>query len=94
MEKYFSNEVRLFDNKKIFFVVGMSKSGTTWLQNILNGHPSAICMGEGHFFNEFMPRLKKAINGYNELADWRNKVFGNKRVASCPTFSEYDQFKL
>lgn len=34
----------------VFFVVGMGKSGTSWLMNTLNGHPEILCNGEGRFF--------------------------------------------
>lgn len=34
----------------VFFLVGRSKSGTTWLMRILNAHPEILCRGEGRFF--------------------------------------------
>jgi hypothetical protein len=34
----------------VFFVVGRGRSGTTWLQTILNAHPEILCSGEGYFF--------------------------------------------
>lgn len=34
-----------------FFVVGNGRSGTTWLQSILDSHPEVLCSGEGWFFN-------------------------------------------
>jgi LPS sulfotransferase NodH len=33
-----------------FFVVGMAKSGTTWLMKTLDAHPEVLCKGEGRFF--------------------------------------------
>ena len=38
-------------NMPVFFMVGNGRSGTTWLQNILNSHPEVFCTGEGWFFN-------------------------------------------
>jgi hypothetical protein len=34
----------------VFFVVGLAKSGTSWLMRTLNGHPEILCQGEGRFF--------------------------------------------
>lgn len=34
----------------IFFVVGVPKSGTTWLRRMLDSHPEVLCHGEGRFF--------------------------------------------
>jgi hypothetical protein len=60
----------------LFFLVGHGRSGTTWLQTILNSHPEILCMGEGWLFNrdfrredfkELHPRLKPS-SLYNALA--------------------------
>jgi len=37
-------------NFPVFFVVGWPKSGTTWVQGMLNQHPEILCRGEGKFF--------------------------------------------
>lgn len=34
----------------MFFVVGLAKSGTSWLMNMLDAHPDVLCKGEGRFF--------------------------------------------
>ena len=34
----------------VFFVVGLAKSGTTWLMKTLDAHPEILCKGEGLFF--------------------------------------------
>ena len=36
---------------QLYFVVGNGRSGTTWLQSILDSHPEVMCRGEGWFFN-------------------------------------------
>lgn len=36
---------------QIFFLVGHGRSGTTWLQSILDSHPEILCQGEGWVFN-------------------------------------------
>jgi len=39
-------------NVPVFFVVGLAKSGTTWLMKTLDAHPEVLCKGEGRFFGE------------------------------------------
>lgn len=60
----------------LFFVLGVPKSGTTWLQHALNAHPEVVCKGEGklHYFRD---RLAEAGVAYNRfIADRNVKVFG------------------
>lgn len=40
----------------IFFVVGVPKSGTTWLMRTLDSHAEVLCKGEGRFFDREMER--------------------------------------
>jgi tetratricopeptide (TPR) repeat protein len=51
-------------SKKLFFIMGVPKSGTTWVQHLLNGHPEINCSGEGDF-NRLMDGFKDMINDYN-----------------------------
>lgn len=46
----------------VFFVVGMGKSGTTWLMRLLNSHPEVLCRGESRFFDRewHRPDLEEA----------------------------------
>lgn len=39
-----------YQEMPIFFVVGVPKSGTTWLRRLLDSHPEVLCHGEGRFF--------------------------------------------
>jgi LPS sulfotransferase NodH len=48
-----------------FFVCGAPKSGTTWLQRILDAHPEVCCSGEGHFISRFSVPAAKVVNAYN-----------------------------
>jgi len=52
-------------SKKLFFISGVPKSGTTWLQKSLDSHPEITCSGEGHFFTIFGDFLKQSMNVYN-----------------------------
>lgn len=38
-----------------FFIGGAPKSGTTWVEKILNAHPNVFCTGEGVFFRPRFP---------------------------------------
>lgn len=56
--------------KSICFLIGAPRSGTTWLQRLLQVHPH-ICGGEeSHFFRLFTPALRDA--GIWEAEDRRN----------------------
>jgi hypothetical protein len=52
-------------SKQLFFVGGAAKSGTTWLQFLLNAHPDINCSGEGHFPNKLLPVLARALKAHN-----------------------------
>jgi hypothetical protein len=47
--------------KQIFFIGGTPKSGTTWVQLLLNAHPDISCDGEGHFVDKLAPLLDGAL---------------------------------
>jgi hypothetical protein len=49
----------------VFFVGGCQKSGTTWLQRLLNAHPHTCCGGEGHLAGLLTSVLQQAVNAYN-----------------------------
>lgn len=60
----------------VFFLVGRGRSGTTWLQEVLNSHSEILCRDEGYFFDrsfrcdefkELHPRLKPS-SLYNAIA--------------------------
>ncbi|MCA9293363.1 MAG: sulfotransferase [Phycisphaerales bacterium] len=48
------------------FVVGCAKSGTTWVRNILNGHPAIVVDGEGGFGWRLLPELAAAVRRFNQ----------------------------
>lgn len=52
--------------RQVFFVGGAPRSGTTWLQLLLDAHPQISCRGEGHFCNSLLPQLEEAVEGYHE----------------------------
>ena len=50
--------------KQLLFVCGAPKSGTTWLQRVLDAHPQIQCSGEGHFIERFTVLLAQVMRGY------------------------------
>jgi len=56
-------------DKQIFFVCGAPKSGTTWLQRVLDAHPQLQCSGEGHFIERFTVPLAKIMRDYASHMD-------------------------
>lgn len=59
--------------KQVFFVGGAAKSGTTWLQLLLNAHPNISCSGEGHFPNKLLPGLAKALRSHNTTLNLKSR---------------------
>jgi len=60
---------------KLFFVLGAPKSGTTWLQHILNAHPNVSCRGEG-MFHKYADLLVQIRETHNQQLAQREKLHG------------------
>jgi hypothetical protein len=52
-------------SRQIFFICGAPKSGTTWLQRLLDAHPQIMCAGEGHFTDKIAQPLAQLFQEYN-----------------------------
>jgi hypothetical protein len=73
--------------KQIFFVCGAVKSGTTWLQILLDAHPDVSCRGEGHLADRLDPLLTKSLADYNSALGAKNRhIFG--QLPQFPLFAE------
>jgi len=53
-------------DKQVFFVCGCQKSGTTWIQKLLDGHPAVRCDGEAYFGPLLKQVLNQSIGLYNQ----------------------------
>lgn len=62
----YRDELKQLLAKDLVFVVGMPKSGTTWVQTLIDSHPQAICKGESHFVDIFYLELSRQLNQYNK----------------------------
>jgi len=72
----------------LFFVLGLPKSGTTWLQHLLNSHPNVSCRGEGKF-HRFAEALLRMSVEHNEALAVLDKVYG----FDFPQFSDQEAGK-
>src|SRR3546814_10996185 len=64
----------------VFIVTGVTKSGTTWLQRMLDSHPEIACGGESKL-NVFLTQLGPALRAYNEALDKTNdKIYREQAV--------------
>jgi len=48
----------------VFFIVGCQKSGTTWVQRLLDGHPEIACRGEARVADLLVPLLDQVRGAY------------------------------
>ncbi|KAA3651808.1 MAG: sulfotransferase [Proteobacteria bacterium] len=65
----------------VFFVGGLPRSGTTWIQQLLDAHANVACLGESHFANDLAPRLRQTVAHYTQrraasYATWAPTVTG------------------
>lgn len=57
---------------QLFFVGGAPRSGTTWLQQLLDSHPDVSCRGEGLFQQQLADPLGKAITERRQVLQAKN----------------------
>jgi hypothetical protein len=63
-----------------FIVTGVTKSGTTWLQRLLDSHPEIACGGESKL-NVVLTQLGPALREYNStLAKTNDKIYREQAV--------------
>lgn len=55
------SDIRI-DDKTILFVVGMPRSGTTWLQLLLSSHPQIVTGRETHVFTRYVRPFLRAYD--------------------------------
>ena len=53
-------------NLSKLFVIGCAKSGTTWLEKLLDGHPELHVKGEGRYFWSLAQNLQQAFANFNQ----------------------------
>lgn len=74
----------------IFFIVGSSRSGTTWLQRILGSHPEIVCKGEGMFFGRSTKLHEGARSLYAVLERSEDlKIWHDMRIWTEGEFEDF-----
>ncbi|HIJ63689.1 MAG TPA: sulfotransferase [Rhodospirillaceae bacterium] len=83
---FFISKIRKLHRTQLFFVYGSMRSGTTWLQLMLDAHPAVSCRGEAHFLDRLVPSLQEAASRHNAYLEWKNRsIF--EEIGGYPTFS-------
>jgi hypothetical protein len=63
---------------QLFFVGGAPRSGTTWLQYLLDSHPEIACRGEGLFMKHLAEPLEAMMTARRQaIAAKNSNVFGH-----------------
>lgn len=70
-----TDQAKLPEDVVVFFAGGQGKSGTTWVQLLLNAHPDISCGGEAHFFDMLAPAMQQAFLRYRHQLDENNRLF-------------------
>ena len=66
------SELGQLARKQLFFVGGVPRSGTTWLQQLLDYHPQVSCSGEGLFGQNFAVPLENLMAERRKVLETKN----------------------
>ncbi len=66
------DELTRLAGKQLFFVGGAPRSGTTWLQQMLDCHPDVSCQGEGLFWNQIALPLETMMAQRSQALEAKN----------------------
>jgi hypothetical protein len=71
-------EIAALARKQLFFIGGAPRSGTTWVQQILDLHPEVSCRGEGLFQKQLAEPLEAMMKARAEVLTAKNTgLFGH-----------------
>jgi hypothetical protein len=59
---------------QLFFVGGAPRSGTTWLQSLLDSHPEVSCHGEGLFLKHLASPIEALLASRTKALDDKNRT--------------------
>ena len=66
-------EIAEVAKRQLFFVGGAPRSGTTWLQQMLDCHPDISCRGEGLFLQQLATPMERLIAERSGSIDAKNR---------------------
>jgi len=79
-------EIAALARKQLFFIGGAPRSGTTWVQQILDLHPEVSCRGEGLLQKQLAEPLAAMMKGRSEALTAKNTgLFGHTGGFPLPT---------
>lgn len=87
------SELQSLERKQLFFVGGAPRSGTTWIQHLIDGHPSASCMGEGLFWRQLYYPLTELVENWRKAIQEKN-VTQFSHTGGYPLPNEQDRDML
>jgi hypothetical protein len=65
-------EIAELARRQLFFVGGAPRSGTTWVQHMLDSHPDVSCRGEAHFLHFLAEPLGHLMQRRREELEAKN----------------------
>jgi hypothetical protein len=75
--------------KQVFFIGGSPKSGTTWLQLLLDAHPAVACKGESQTVNHLARLLMESFDKHNQVLAQKNTTVFSE-LPAVPLYNRDD----
>ena len=77
--------------RQLFFIGGAPRSGTTWLQHMLDAHPEISCRGEGLFQRELAAPLDRLVAARRAAIEGKNaSIFRDQAGYPLPESEDAD----
>jgi hypothetical protein len=84
-------EIADLAKRQLFFVGGAPRSGTTWVQHMLDSHPDVSCRGEGHFLHFFAEPMGGLMRWRREELEAKNtKLFVGMEGYPLPAAGDFE----
>jgi hypothetical protein len=68
------DKLQTLARRQLFFVGGAPRSGTTWMQYLLDSHPDVSCRGEGLFMQHLAAPLEKMMKERRQAVESKNNT--------------------